>query len=126
MEKGTFGDSSKCCCQVILEGDLDFGSLTGPAKHFRTPRLINFTPHPVTFQVLLEGRMPISISPMSGELGPEGSEASAQALQVELRATFPETIQGCVKVLMEGADLQHGPLTLGVLAQVRSLNLQDL
>ena len=61
---------------------------------------MNFTQHPVPFQVMLEGRMPITVSPMSGELGPEGSETSAQPLQVELRSTFPRAHSG----LCQGPD----------------------
>ena len=82
--------------------------------------LFRSTQHPVPFQVMLEGRMPITVTPMSGELGPEGSDSSKQQLQVEIRATFPETIQGNLKIVTEGAEMQHPPLTSEVLAQVRS------
>lgn len=107
------------CLQVMLEGSLDFGELTGPVKVSRLIQLTNFTQHLVPFSVVLEGRMPVLVTPMSGELGPTGNESSVQKLQVELRATFPESIQGRLKVVTEGADVHDVVLISGIAAQVR-------
>ena len=107
-----------CALQIVLDGSLDFGSLTGPVKISKMARLSNFTQHPVPFSVILEGRMPITVTPTSGELGPFGTETSTQSLQVELRATFPESIQGRLKIVAEGAELQDIHLFSDVTAQV--------
>ena len=107
------------CLQVMLEGSLDFGDLTGPVKVSRLIQLTNFTQHSVPFSVVLEGRMPVLVTPMSGELGPTGNESSVQKLQVELRATFPESIQGRLKVVTEGADVHDVVLISGIAAQVK-------
>ncbi|KAK9836045.1 hypothetical protein WJX84_006212 [Apatococcus fuscideae] len=110
---------------VMLEGSLDFGDLTGPTKVSKVTRLTNFTQHPVPFSVVLEGRMPVLVTPMSGELGPAGSDSSTQKLQVELRATFPESIQGQVKVVTEGADV-HDVLISDIAAQVTTSSLEAM
>lgn len=80
--------------------------------------LTNLTQHLVPFSVVLEGRIPVLVTPMAGELGPSGSDASSQKLQVELRATFPESIQGRLKVVTEGPDTHDVTLACEVTAQV--------